>query len=312
MRTVAVTGATGFIGRHVVRRFVDAGVAVKALSRRDDPGLGASGATIVRGSMEDAEALSALLEGADAVVHAAGAVRARSSAHFAAANAEATRRLATLSAASENPPRILLLSSLAAREPEISPYAASKRAAEAALAEALGPLWWIALRPPAVYGPGDRATLHLFRAMKYGIFPIPGDGAGRFSMIHVADLVAAIFTLLAGNVSGRQVLEISDSTPGGYSWFDLVRAAEQATGRSMRPLHLPAPLLRLTAAASGTISRRVGLSPLITPGKAREILHRDWVCRGNPVAEQTEWRPVVMLESGFRSTFAWYTESGWI
>lgn len=262
--------------------------------------------------MEDAEALGALLAGTDAVVHAAGAVRARSSAHFTSSNADATQSLASIAEMCERPPRLLLISSLAAREPAISPYAASKRAAEDALGEASGRLWWIALRPPAVYGPGDRATLPLFRAMKHGVLPVPGDGSGRFSMIHVADLTAAIFALLSSDVTEGQVLEISDAKADGYTWSDLASAAEHAASRKVRMMHVPASLLRLTAAASGTISRGMGLSPLVTPGKVREILHRDWVCRDNPVARQTEWRPVVELETGFRSTLAWYRESGWI
>jgi len=287
-------------------------MAVTALSRRDDPELDRSGATVVAGALEDARAISRLLEGADAVVHAAGAVRARSSRQFVETNVGSTRSLISAAARLRDPPRILLLSSLAAREPAVSPYAASKRAAEDALEREAEGVWWLALRPPAVYGPGDRATLPLFRAMKRGLLPVPADGSGRFSLIHVDDLTEGIFALIASDVAGGQVLEIRDGSVRGYSWLDLVEIAEHAAGRPIRPIRVPASLLRLTAGIGGTICRGLGLSPMLSAGKVREILHPDWVCEGNPVAEQTDWRPSVDLKSGFKRTFEWYAESGWI
>ena len=312
MQRVAVTGATGFIGRRLVHRLLADGVAVTALSRRRDPDLDRSGAAVVVGSLEDAGALSQLVEGADAVVHAAGAVRARTSQQFVETNAGSTRRLIYAAARLRPPPRLLLLSSLAAREPMLSPYAASKRAAEDALAQEARGLWWLALRPPAVYGPGDRATLPLFRAMKRGLLPVPADGSGRFSLIHVDDLTAAIVALISSDVAGGQILEVRDGAARGYSWLDLVEVAGRAAGRSVRPIRVPASILRLTAAVGGTICRGLGLSPMLSPGKVREILHPDWVCTVNPVADQTDWRPSVDVTSGFRRTFEWYAESGWI
>lgn len=267
---------------------------------------------MVPGALEDAGALTRLLEGADAVVHAAGAVRARSSREFIETNAGSTRDLLSAAARLRDPPRILLLSSLAAREPALSPYAASKRAAEDVLERDADGMWWAALRPPAVYGPGDRATLPLFRAMKRGLLPVPADGRGRFSLIHVDDLTEGIVALVASDVACGQVLEIRDESARGYSWLDLVEVAGHAAGKPVRPIRVSAALLRLTAGVSATICRGLGLSPMLSPGKVREILHPDWVCAGNPVAEQTDWRPSVDLKSGFKKTFEWYVKSGWI
>src|SRR5690606_40015978 len=87
--------------------------------------------------------------------------------------------------------RLVLVSSLAARSPDLSAYAASKRDAEKALTEIDG-LDWCAIRPPLVYGPGDRATLPLFRAMRRGLLPVPAGSGGRFSAIHADDLAAGI------------------------------------------------------------------------------------------------------------------------
>ena len=127
---VAVTGATGFIGRRLVRRLVDSGWRVRALARRPDEGLRDAGAEVVRGALEDDASLKALVELANAVVHCAGAIRAPSHEAFVHINCDGTARLARAIVAQPRPPRLLLMSSLAARSPELSSYAASKRMAE--------------------------------------------------------------------------------------------------------------------------------------------------------------------------------------
>src|SRR6266403_865643 len=135
--TVAVTGATGFIGSHIVARLPTLGWRVRLLTRRLPVGpiLAGSRFTAVIGSLGDADALEELIRGCDAVVHCAGLIKAVRPADFFAINAAATGRLAAAAAATPRPPRFILLSSLAARQPELSAYAASKRAGERALAE---------------------------------------------------------------------------------------------------------------------------------------------------------------------------------
>src|SRR5262250_3040317 len=136
--TVAVTGATGFIGSHVVARLAKLGWRVRLLTRRLPVGpiLAGSRFTAVIGSLSDADAIGELIRGSDAVVHCAGLIKAIRPEDFFAINAAATGRLAAAAAALPQPPRFVLLSSLAAREPEVSAYAASKLAGETALAKA--------------------------------------------------------------------------------------------------------------------------------------------------------------------------------
>src|SRR6202035_5363107 len=124
--------------------------------------------------------------GVDGIVHAAGLIKARDPADFLAVNRDGTARLAALAPTA----RFLLLSSRAARERGLSPYSASKRAAEDALARRSGP--WLAVRAPAVYGPGDRETLTYFQAAERGIGPSPMGTAARLSLIHVEDLAEAL------------------------------------------------------------------------------------------------------------------------
>jgi len=168
-RLAAVTGATGFVGPHLVAALARHGWTLRLLIRRWTPlpSLPGVEADIVWGDLADEASLKRLVDGADAVVHAAGLIKARRPAEFDAVNRDGTARLSAL--APDVP--FLLLSSLAAREPQLSPYAASKRAAEEAIARRSGA--WLALRAPAVYGPGDRETLAYFKMAKLGIVLLP-------------------------------------------------------------------------------------------------------------------------------------------
>jgi len=309
--TVALTGATGFIGGHLVPALERAGWSVRALVRRTGAALPSSVAT-VRGSVEDPKALAELVAGAGAVVHGAGLIKARGRADFFRVNAGGVAALAAAAAAQATAPRFVLLSSLAAREPALSDYAGSKRAGEAALAEAAPPLPWTVFRPAVVYGPGDREVLTLLRAMAKGLAPVLGAEHARVSMIHAEDLASAVVGALApGNTAGR-TYEIDDGRPGGYSWGEIVATAAEVLGRRVRIVRVPPAALRALAYGNllaGRLSNRIAC---VTPGKAREILHPDWVCHDQDFALETGWRPRWPLREGLADTVAWYRAQGWL
>lgn len=311
-RVIAVTGASGFIGRRLVRRLAAEGYRVRILLRRPAPDLERLAAVVgVPGSLEDADSLTRLVAGADAVVHAAGLTRALHAADFDRVNAEATERLTAVCAARPQPPRIVLLSSLAAREPGLSDYAASKRRAEAALA-ARPELDFTILRPPAVYGPGDTATLDIFRLLARGILPVPGFAESRVSLIYVDDLVAAILALLTTDAGRGATYELRDGCALGYSWREIAVAASRCLDRRVICVPVPRPALWLAGHISVVKCQLLGGVPRISPGKVRELCHIDWVCRNNPLAEQTDWVPEVGVNEGFRRTLGWYGEQGWL
>ena len=197
-RIIAVTGATGFIGRMLVRHLRAAGWSVRLLVRPDSLARVSShpDSETVTGSLEDPAALQELVDDVYAVIHCAGAVRGRTFEDFSRVNVEGVRRLVRAAIAHSNSPRFLSLSSLAAREPLLSHYASSKRLGEQALADEGGSMEWMALRPPAVYGPGDRERLPLFQWMDRGIAPILGEPLARLSLLYVEDLTDAILSWL--------------------------------------------------------------------------------------------------------------------
>jgi nucleoside-diphosphate-sugar epimerase len=311
-RLVAVTGATGFVGPHLVRALAGHGWTVRLLVRRWSPlpDLAGVQAELVLGDLADERALGDLVDGVEAVVHAAGLIKARTAADFMAVNRDGTALLSRLAPAA----RFLLLSSLAAREPGLSPYAASKRAAEEVLTSRSGP--WLAVRAPAVYGPGDRETLAYFKAVDRGWAPRPRVEGPRLSLIHVGDLAEALARSLE---SGQppSVYEVDDGQAGGHGYDDMARAAGLALnggapGRQPRTLAVPRPVLAAVGAWNELRQSLGGAPQILTAGKVAEMFHPDWTIHDRRLAEATGFSARYDLQRGFADTVLWYRQRHWL
>lgn len=312
-RTVAVTGGTGFLGRAVVAALAREGWRVRLLVR-GNPALSeldGHEAELVFGDLADAASLRRLVRGADAVVHAAGLIKARSRDAFLAANRDGSGRLAAAVAEAAPAARLVHVSSLAAREPGLSDYAASKRAGEDAATAACGPAPWVVVRPPAIYGPWDRETLTVFRAARGMAVPLFHGPDARVCLIHVADAASAIAALCAGGPSAC-VLEPSDGRSEGYPWRAVLEEAARAVGGTPRIVRVPPAVVRAGGAVAGTVGRLLGRAPILTAGKAREMLHPDWSCAPDRQPPSTLWTPRFRLTEGFAQTVRWYREAGWL
>lgn len=305
-RTLALTGATGFIGTALRRRLVSAGWEVRALHRRRDsrPRFGSDDARVqwVSGSLSEPDSLRRLLQGSAALVHCAGAVRGASAEQFNQVNVAGVARLVQAARELHPAPRFLLISSLAAREPALSFYAASKRAGEGVLHTLAGPMTTTILRPPAVYGPGDREMAPLLRCMQHGVAPVLGGKAARFSLLFVEDLADAIRHTLEQPDWAPGPFEIHDGRPGGYSWEEVMTTVSRILHRPVRTLRVPLAVLRAAAAGNLLLAHLCGTLPMLTPGKVRELTHPDWVCHDAPLREATGWTPRIRLEEGMRLT----------
>ena len=246
------------------------------------------------------DALAGALAGVEAVVHLAGTVRGVRPRDFAAANSAAVSHLCTAALRQAQPPALLLVSSLAATEPKLSAYAASKRAGEQAL-EAHPQLDWTLIRPPVVYGPGDRELTPLFRLMRRGWVLVPGNPAQRLSFLHADDLADAILHWLKAPRSWRaRQFSIDDGAEDGYDWPAI---AATAGARRARVLVVPTPVLNGVARMNVGLSRLLGRAPMLTPGKVRELGHSRWVGGGEDFAAATGWKPKHDLASGLELTF---------
>ena len=301
---IALTGATGFIGGRVARRLLAEGYKLRALARPTSNRSRLAGCVIhwVEGALEDADSLSRLLHGVDAVVHCAGAVRGVTQAHFDRSNVDGVARLVRAAVEQHPVPRFLLISSLAAREPDLSYYASSKRQAETLLADKAGSMPWIALRPPAVYGPGDREMLPIWRWMVRGVAFEVGSPKARFSMLYVDDLAEAICRCLLNEHPLNDVLELHDGNANGYSIQDITATIEHLTAKRVRTVKVPLHLLEVLAFLNVNAARIFGYAPMLTPGKLRELRHPDWVCDNAAFTRNTGWTPRVTLEDGLRRT----------
>lgn len=309
---VAVTGASGFIGRHLVRMLTSQGWSVRLLLR-SEPSISdwrGRGAEVVAGSLADAAALERLVEGAGVVIHVAGVIKAASRAEFFKGNRDGTQALAATVLRLAPTAHFLHVSSLAAREPLLSDYAASKRAGEDAAREMLGERVTV-LRPPAVYGPGDRETLVFFQLARQRLVPLLGSASARAAMIHVDDLVRLIERLAAMPPSGR-VLTAADARPEGYRWDEVLGAAARAVGNErVRLVRAPQALLSAVALV-GDAGRRLGAANMLNSQKLRELRHEDWSVSAGELATAPDWTPRFDLDSGFADAVAWYRAQAWL
>jgi len=301
----AVTGAAGLVGRSAIAHLLAAGWRVRQLVHDAPAGL-ALNAEAVIGTPDDAAALTRLVAGADAVVHCAGLSRARRTAQYYESNVEGAHRLGGAVRVAAPGCRLVVVSSLAARFPWLSGYAASKADGEDAAIEAAGGGNWAVLRLAAVYGPGDRKTLAAMEAAGRAVMPVPDRPRAMVSVLHVDDAAAAIAAACAGGPRGV-VWELGDQA---RSWVALARAVMRATAAAPLMVKVPPALLALGAALVHPLGSRV--SPLLAPARLGELLHDDWAARGERQPPGALWRPRVHLDSGLHGAAEWFRAHGWL
>lgn len=311
MRCVAVTGATGFVGRHLVAALAQAGWQVRLLMRRDPVVSQWRGIApqIIAGDLRDAAALDALVDGVDRVVHVAGLIKAARRETFFDVNVTGSVLLAEAIARRAPAAQLLHVSTMAAREPQLSDYSASKRAGEDAVRRILSTRATV-IRPPAVYGPGDPESLVFFKLARGRRVPLAGPPGGRAALIHVADLVSLMTAMLESPDGG--VWYAADARPGGYTWREVFSAAAVAVGNPGAKLFdAPAALLR-TVALAGDVGKLFGSANMLNSLKLRELRHADWSVPAAQWARPAGWSPRFDIAAGFADAVAWYRNAGWL
>ncbi|MDO7841974.1 NAD-dependent epimerase/dehydratase family protein [Sphingomonas immobilis] len=299
MSILAITGGTGFVGKRLIDRALADGHQVRALTRRAQAHR--AGVTWIEGALDTPDALARLMEGAEAVIHVAGVLNVPTRADFAAGNIAGTQAVVDAATAADVR-RFVHVSSLAAREPQLSLYGWSKHGAEEVV-EASS-LDWTMVRPPAVYGPGDMDMRDMFRMAKHRLALTPP--AGRLSVIHVDDLVRLLLVLVATD-PGRIILEPDDGTPGGWTHRSFARALGVAVGRGVMPIALPRALMNAAASADKAIRRR---GARLTHDRVAYFCHPDWASVPERRPDPALWRPEIATPDGLAQTAAWYRANG--
>jgi len=317
--TVAVTGATGFIGRHLAAALAARGVAVTAIVRPGSRHAPPPDVRVVRAPLDET-ALRNAFAGADAVVHLAGVVAAVDARTFMAVNTEGTRAVAR--AARDAGARLIHVSSLAAAGPAaasaphreddpprpITPYGVSKLESER-LVEATEGLRWLILRPGVVYGPTDRAVLPLFRAAGRGVMPLVGRPDAAYTFIHVDDVVRTIVSAVERTDAAGTVF-VGHPTPVRAS--DLLDAIQAAIGRTARVIAVPMPLTRAAAMAADVAGRIVRTPMPLNLWRYAELAAEGFVCRVDRMRDALGVTAGVSLRDGMARTAAWYRDAGWL
>jgi nucleoside-diphosphate-sugar epimerase len=318
-----VTGATGFVGGHLVEALRRAGSEVTVLARSASKAesLRELGMRVLMGDLHDPGALASATKGQDVVFHVAGVVAARNEAEFLRANKDGTANLLEASARTGRP-RFVLVSSLAAAGPSsrgkphvgtepprpVTAYGRSKLAAEHVVTASALP--WTIVRPPTVYGPRDQEVFKVFRIARWGIAPVFGDGSQELSAIHGGDLAEA---LMAAGTSNSAVGKVYyPCHPEVVTSAGLVRAVAAAMGRRVTIVGVPSPVGRALLALTVTGARLTGQATILTTDKANEFFQPAWTGDPGPLSRDTGWRAAHDLASGLVDTYRWYRSAGWL
>lgn len=300
-RTLAVTGGTGFVGVHLLRMALAQGFDVRALTRGWKPP--EDEIAWIDGALDRPETLEKLCTGADAVIHIAGLING-SKDQFDAVNIGGTAALID-AARKAGVRRFIHISSLAAREPELSNYGWSKARSERLVA-ASG-LEWTIIRPPAVYGPGDRETLELFKMAKRGLVALPPKG--RFSVIHVEDLCRLILAVIDEPETLSETYEPDDGREKGWEHRHFARTLGRIYGKRAATVSMPKILMR-GASRLDRLFRRSNAK--LTADRVSYFCHPDWVAGADRRPPPALWKPEVRTPTGLKETAAWYAAEGWL
>jgi nucleoside-diphosphate-sugar epimerase len=291
-----VTGASGFIGRHLVKVLLEAGHSVDALVRSSSNRDGLEGARPVVGDILDPSSLAKAVENAEVVFHLASLLKMPWAPAFQTVNTEGTRNLAQAVAARTSPPVLVVVSSLAAAGPSlpddprdegrppqpISIYGRVKLDAEqAALVEAPVSI----VRPPMVFGEGDRSVFPIFRTTRHGLHLVPNFADHHVSLIHATDLARALLQVaLHGE---RRPAHTTDPGLGLYyaaaraqpTYAELGRLIGRAQGKErIRILRLPGPITATVATLSEGLGRLRDRPTFLNRDKWREANAGSWIC----------------------------------
>jgi len=324
---VFLTGATGFLGSHLAEALVQRGDEVWALKRSSSSLTHLKELPIqwIQGDLSGAWEGNPL-DGMDAVIHVAGAIKALSAREFNRVNAEGTSRLADLALSASSKPKVFIhVSTIAVHNPSLdgldfclpadrchplTQYGRSKLAGEKSLQRLAGKIPYRILRPPVLYGPRDRELLPFFKAIQRGVMPLLGDGSRAFSMCYVGDVVQAILNVLEREF--RTVATFCMDDGEVHTWKSLGMKISEILDK--KPLVLPIPLafFRLSAFLTENWARLSRKAHILTLDKIREMKQANWVCGHQKLTEATGWKAKINAAQGLRLTLEFYRKEGWL
>lgn len=334
MTHALVTGATGFIGGHLVRALAESGAEVTCLVREqsDCSQLVEFKPRLVYGDVTDADSLRGVFRGVDVVYHLAGATKSLRRRDLDRTNREGVRNVALACAHQPNPPILIHISSLAAGGPAmagrpriesdgtqpVSNYGHSKLAGEQAARVLADEFPLTILRPPIVLGEADRDGLNMFDSIaRWNLHVVPGLTDERFSVVHGDDLAQAM--ILAAMYGGRAGVDggsegiyyvAADETP---TYAELGQMIGRAVGQErVYVIRSPKSAVWAIAAVNELASHLRGRPHILGIDKAREATAGSWTCDDAALRHDTGFAPAYSLQERIEQTALWYARQGWI
>jgi len=305
---VAVTGGTGFVGAALIDKLLQEGHDVIALARDPSRLRRANDVRVLTGDLDNGAALEALATGADAFLHLAGVILPKHDEDFDAVNVQGAANAAA--AAAKAGAKFIHISSMTARLPDASPYALSKHRSEDAVKVASAGNPWLALRLPAIYGPGDLVTLPYFKLVRSGFALEPKTKTPAcVSLLYVEDAAAAIIAAATEAAPGA-VYEVGDERARGFAWSEIGAILGEALDVRPKAIQVPRPIIAAYHSITRSVERGLGRTPSVRTGQTNEFFHPDWVARDNLLTGASSWRPTTPLKVGFAKTIHWYQENG--
>lgn len=325
IETVLVTGANGFIGSRLCRRLAADGFAVRILCRessdltllKDIP------VTKIIGDITNPGSLPQAVSGVDYIVHLAGLIRARKVSDFYFVNQQGTANLAE-AVKNHNPglKKFVLISSLAAAGPAsvtprkesdpphpITDYGQSKLAGEEALKPYFNTFPITIIRPPAVYGPGDKAILTIFQLVNRRLRAYMAGGHNRVQMVFVDDLVEGIIQGMDPAKGRNDTFFIAQTESNTVR--EMMDIIAELLNKKTVPLTVPMPLLKIIALISESFFKMIGKAPLFSRQKVRELT-ADWAIDVSLAQEKLGFTAAHDFRTGARITIDWYRREGWL
>jgi len=322
---VLITGASGFLGYHLIVEALKNDLEVYAAVRKSSDVAHLKDLDI-QYAYPDFSNLSSLKKNIkenryDYIIHAAGVTKARSAKEYKIVNADYTYNLA-LAAASTGVKGFVLIGSLAAVGPldtlngmitedtaanPLTAYGKSKLLAEEKI-RTLTTLNYIILRPTAIYGPRDRDIFIFFKQLKTGIEPYIGKTRQKLSFIYVKDLAAV--TIKSIYRCNQNTYNLSDGN--FYDKYELGNIARNVLNLKTVIFHLPVIFVKFIAAISKNVSSLSGKASALNPEKVKELMALNWFCSIDKAKHDLGYYPRYDLDAGLEETLKWYKDNKWL
>lgn len=326
---ILITGASGFIGYHLIKAAQKAGLEVHAAVRSTSK-LSQLDSLTPQYIYPDFRSGKALLKSLEEgqysyIIHAAGATKAKSEAEYNLINADYTRNLALAASEAAIPlKKFVFLSSLAAQGPSayqdqelfdenrkpnpVTAYGKSKLLAEQYLKDIALPL--AVLRPTAVYGPGEKDLFIVFKMLQDGIDAYIGKNPQRFSFVYVQDIVDAAILALKSDDRREYTYNISDGNV--YSRYELADIFKSLLGKKTFRFHIPESIVKAVANLMELAYANSEKAPVLNKEKLNELTAPNWACSIEAAKRDLNYQPVYDLKAGLKESMPWYTESKWL